>query len=119
VLEWAVRHLDEPLTMTDLAGRAGMSLRTFGRHFADRVGETPLRWLNQQRLARARELLETTDLPIDTVAARSGLGVGSGLRQHFQRAFGTTPVAYRRAFRSTTGGSPPHRRVPDSTAQVK
>ncbi len=101
VLEWAVRHLAEPLTMTDLAARAGMSLRTFGRHFADRVGVTPLSWLNQQRLARARELLETTDLPVETVAQRSGLGSGSGLRQHFQRAFGTTPAAYRRTFLAT------------------
>lgn len=100
VLEWAVRNLDRPLTMAELAARAGMSLRTFGRHFAERVGATPLNWLNQQRLARARELLETTDLPVETVAQRSGLGTGSGLRQHFQRAFGTTPAAYRRTFRA-------------------
>lgn len=99
VLEWAVRNLAEPLTMAALAERAGMSLRTFGRHFADRVGATPLAWLNQQRLARARELLETTDLGVETVAQRCGLGTGSGLRQHFQRAFGTTPAAYRRTFR--------------------
>jgi transcriptional regulator GlxA family with amidase domain len=104
VLEWAVRHLAEPLTMADLAARAGMSLRTFGRHFADRVGMTPLAWLTQQRLARARELLETTDLPVETVAQRSGLGTGSGLRQHFQRAFGTTPAAYRRTFLATGPG---------------
>jgi transcriptional regulator GlxA family with amidase domain len=104
VLEWAVRHLDRPLTMAELADRAGMSLRTFGRHFADRVGATPLAWLNQQRLSRARELLETTDLPVETVAQRSGLGTGSGLRQHFQRAYATTPAAYRRAFRATAAG---------------
>ncbi|MFC4855159.1 GlxA family transcriptional regulator [Actinophytocola glycyrrhizae] len=104
VLEWAVRHLDRPLTMAELAGRAGMSLRTFGRQFADRVGTTPLAWLNQQRLARARELLETTDLPVETVAQRSGLGTGSGLRQHFQRAYATTPAAYRRTFRASAAG---------------
>jgi AraC family transcriptional regulator, transcriptional activator FtrA len=104
VLDWAVRHLDRPLTMAELADRAGMSLRTFGRHFADRVGATPLAWLNQQRLARARELLETTDLPVETVAQRSGLGTGSGLRQHFQRAYATTPAAYRRTFRAAAAG---------------
>lgn len=98
VLDWAVRHLDEPLTIGDLAERAGMSVRTFGRHFATLVGATPLAWLNQQRLARARELLETTDLPVEVVAQRSGLGTGAGLRQHFQRAVGTTPAAYRRTF---------------------
>lgn len=99
VLDWARARLHQPLTIGELASRAGMSTRTFGRHFAREVGTTPLRWLNQQRLARARELLETTDLPVDTVAERSGLGTGDGLRQHFHRALGTTPAAYRRTFR--------------------
>ncbi|WP_234365144.1 helix-turn-helix domain-containing protein [Streptomyces sp. RTd22] len=82
----------------ELADRAGMSLRTFGRRFAREIGTTPLRWLNQQRVARARELLETTNLTIDTVAERSGLGTADGLRQHFHRTVGTTPATYRRAF---------------------
>ncbi|WP_051744824.1 GlxA family transcriptional regulator [Streptomyces yerevanensis] len=99
VLDWALDRLQQPLTVGELAARAGMSTRTFERYFAREVGTTPLRWLNQQRLARARELLETTDLPVDTVAQRSGLGSGDGLRQHFHRALGTTPAAYRRAFR--------------------
>lgn len=98
VLDWALDRLQQPLTVGELAARAGMSTRTFERYFAREVGTTPLRWLNQQRLARARELLETTDLPVDTVAQRSGLGSGDGLRQHFHRALGTTPAAYRRAF---------------------
>jgi transcriptional regulator GlxA family with amidase domain len=99
VLDWAVRNLAEPLTIGDLAAQAGMSSRTFGRHFASLVGATPLNWLNQQRLALARELLETTDLPVEVVAQRSGLGTGAGLRQHFQRAVGTSPASYRRTFR--------------------
>ncbi|WP_419993716.1 GlxA family transcriptional regulator [Streptomyces boninensis] len=99
VLDWAEARLHEPLTIAELAGRAGMSLRTFGRRFAEEVGTTPLRWLNQQRVARARELLETTDLTVDAIADRSGLGTADGLRQHFHRAVGTTPAAYRRTFR--------------------
>ncbi|WP_370013389.1 helix-turn-helix domain-containing protein [Nocardiopsis sp. Huas11] len=63
------------------------------------TGLTPLAWLNRQRVARARELLETTDLPVAVVAQRSGLGTGDGLRLHFRRHLGTTPSAYRRAFR--------------------
>jgi AraC family transcriptional regulator, transcriptional activator FtrA len=102
VLEWALRHLDRPLTIAQLADRAGMSVRTFGRQFARQIGNTPLKWLNQQRLARARELLETTDLAVDVVAQRSGLGTGAGLRQYFQRDLGTTPAAYRRIFRRLT-----------------
>ncbi|WP_420824878.1 GlxA family transcriptional regulator [Streptomyces coryli] len=99
VLDWASGRLHEPITIAELADRAGMSLRTFGRHFAEEVGTTPLRWLNQQRVARARELLETTDLTVDAIADRSGLGTADGLRQHFHRAVGTTPAAYRRTFR--------------------
>jgi AraC family transcriptional activator FtrA len=100
VLDWAVARLHRPLTIAELASRAGMSTRTFGRHFALEVGVTPLKWLNQQRLGRARELLETTDLPVDTVAQRSGLGSADSLRQHFHRALATTPAAYRRTFRA-------------------
>ncbi len=108
VLDWALARLHRPLTIGELASRAGMSTRTFGRHFAQEVGATPLKWLNRQRLARARELLETTDLPVDTVAERSGLGSPDSLRQHFHRSLGTTPAAYRRTFRvaaSVTGAA--------------
>lgn len=99
VLDWALSRLHRPLTIAELASRAGMSTRTFGRRFTAEVGVTPLKWLNQQRLARARELLETTDLGVDTVADRSGLGSADSLRQHFHRALATTPAAYRRTFR--------------------
>ncbi|NGO79130.1 helix-turn-helix domain-containing protein [Streptomyces sp. YC504] len=100
VLDWALARLHRPLTIGELASRAGMSTRTFGRHFAAELGVTPLKWLNQQRLARARELLETTDLGVDTVADRSGLGSADSLRQHFHRTLATTPAAYRRTFRA-------------------
>lgn len=100
VLDWALARLHQPLVISELADRAGMSERTFGRHFAREVGTTPLRWLNQQRIARARQLLETSDLPVDAIAERSGLGTGDGLRQHFHRELSTTPAAYRRAFRA-------------------
>lgn len=98
VLDWAAHRLHEPLAVSQLAQRAGMSTRTFERRFAKEVGITPRRWLNQQRLAVARQLLETTDLPIDTVAQRAGLRSGTVLRQHFHRELDTTPAAYRRAF---------------------
>ncbi|MDQ1051892.1 GlxA family transcriptional regulator [Streptomyces sp. V4I2] len=102
VLDWALARLHRPLAIAELANRAGMSTRTFGRRFAAEVGVTPLKWLNQQRLARARELLETTDLGVDAVAERSGLGSADSLRQHFHRALATTPAAYRRTFRVGT-----------------
>lgn len=106
VLDWAVARLHRPLPIAELAARAGMSNRTFGRRFAAEVGATPLQWLNRQRLARARELLETTDLGVDVVAERSGLGSADSLRQHFHRTLGTTPTAYRRTFRAGAGAQP-------------
>ncbi|MGO1052878.1 helix-turn-helix domain-containing protein [Crossiella sp. CA198] len=98
VLDWALHRLHEPLTLRQFAERAAMSTRTFGRHFSRQVGLTPLRWLNQQRLTAARELLETTDLTVDRIAERTGFATGQLLRQHFRRALRTTPSAYRRTF---------------------
>lgn len=106
VLDWALERVDRPLTIGDLAARAGLSVRTFERHFGAETGTTPLRWLNRQRVGRARELLETTDLPVDVVALRSGLGTAAGLRKHFAREVGTTPSAYRRTFRVTAPSAP-------------
>ncbi len=98
VLDWASSRLAETLSVDDLATQAGMSTRTLGRRFVEETGTTPVRWLNQQRLDRARALLETTDFSIDRVARESGLGTESNLRQHFRERLETTPSAYRRAF---------------------
>lgn len=98
VLDWASSRLAQSLTVDDLAAQAGMSTRTLGRRFAEETGTTPVRWLNDQRIDRARALLETTDFSIDRVARESGLGTESNLRQHFRDRLDTTPSAYRRAF---------------------
>ncbi|AKJ09065.1 AraC family transcriptional regulator [Streptomyces incarnatus] len=95
---WALERLDEPLTLSDLAGHARMSLRTFARRFNDEVGLSPGRWLIQQRVARARHLLESSDLPVDRIAAEVGFATGASLRQHLHAAIGVSPQAYRRTF---------------------
>ncbi|MFD7631069.1 GlxA family transcriptional regulator [Streptomyces sp. NPDC059851] len=96
---WALEHLHEPLTLGQLAEQARMSLRTFTRRFRDEVGMTPVQWLTAQRLDVARHLLESSDLPVDLVAHRSGFGSANSLRQHMRSSLGTSPIAYRRAFR--------------------
>ncbi|MFF9019597.1 GlxA family transcriptional regulator [Streptomyces eurythermus] len=98
---WALERLDRPLTLADLAGHARMSLRTFVRRFNDEVGLSPGRWLIQQRVARARHLLEAGDLPVDRIAAEVGFATGASLRQHLHAAIGVSPQAYRRTFRQT------------------
>src|SRR5262249_11888713 len=97
--QWALDHLSLPLTQTDLARHAKMSLRTFARRFRDEVGVSPGRWLIQQRVARARELLESSDLPVDRIAGEVGFATGTSLRQHLRGTIGVSPLAYRRTFR--------------------
>jgi transcriptional regulator GlxA family with amidase domain len=62
------------------------------------TGSTPHAWLLAQRLTRAQHLLEVTELPVDEVARRSGLGAVTTLRHHFALRFGTSPQACRRTF---------------------
>lgn len=101
---WALEHLDEPLTLADLAAHARMSLRTFARRFNDEVGLSPGRWLIQQRVARARHLLESSDLSVDQIAGQVGFATGASLRQHLHAAIGVSPQAYRRTFQAAAVG---------------
>lgn len=97
---WALERLAEPLTLAELAQHARMSLRTFARRFNDEVGVSPGRWLIQQRVGRARHLLESSDLPVDRIAAEVGFATGASLRQHLHASIGVSPQAYRRTFQS-------------------
>jgi transcriptional regulator GlxA family with amidase domain len=99
-LDWALEHLDEPLTVEVLARRAAMSPRTFARRFVAVTGTTPLQWLLRQRVLHAQRLLETTEESVEWVASRCGFGTAAGMRIHFQRFVGTSPMAYRRTFQA-------------------
>ncbi|MDQ0599036.1 transcriptional regulator GlxA family with amidase domain [Streptomyces canus] len=99
VLVWMEHHLDEDVTVEQLADRAHMSPRTFARRFQQETGTTPYRWILRQRVLLAQHLLEATDETVDAVAGRTGFGTAAALRHQFVRALGTTPNAYRRAFR--------------------
>lgn len=97
-LEWAVRHLDRPLDADALAARALMSRRTFDRRFREATGTSPARWLLHQRVLHAQRLLETSAIPVDQVARRSGFSSAVALRPHFRRLVGLSPAAYRQSF---------------------
>jgi AraC family transcriptional activator FtrA len=98
VLHWATENLDAPLSVETLAARARMSPRTFHRRLLAATGLTPMKWLLNQRIARAQSLLESTELPIDKVSRHSGLGTANNLRRHFALHLGLSPTDYRRGF---------------------
>ncbi|MFD0380481.1 GlxA family transcriptional regulator [Streptomyces sp. NPDC127112] len=104
---WALERLAEPVSLAELAAHARMSLRTFTRRFRDEVGMTPVQWLTAQRLEVARDLLESSDLPVDLVAHRAGFGTANSLRQHMRASLGVSPIAYRRTFRAAAPASQP------------
>lgn len=99
-LDWALQHLDQRLEVAELAEHASMSPRTFARRFAADTGTTPHRWVTQQRVIAAQSLLETTDEPIDLIAAHCGFGSAATLRRHFAAHVHTTPTAYRSRFQT-------------------
>ena len=100
---FALERLAEPLPLARLADHAAMSVRTFTRRFRDETGQSPHTWLAAQRVALARRLLETSDLPVEKIAVDAGFGTAASLRQHLRAAIGVSPGAYRRMYRGPQG----------------
>jgi len=99
LLAWMAGHLDQPLSLDQMAARALMSRRSFTRHFRLATGSTVQQWLLNQRLARAQRLLESGAQSVERVAQAAGFGSALSLRQHFQARLGMAPLAYRKQFR--------------------
>ncbi|WP_253861183.1 helix-turn-helix domain-containing protein [Achromobacter ruhlandii] len=99
LLHWIEHRLAENLTVAALAAQAAVSVRTLNRRFQELLGVSPLQWVIQARVNRARGMLETTDLPVERVAMEVGFGSAVSLREHFTGIVGTSPMGYRRAFR--------------------
>ncbi|GGM77573.1 GlxA family transcriptional regulator [Dactylosporangium sucinum] len=105
LLRWMQDNTDADLTLAELAGRAGMSVRTLNRRFREQTGTTPLQWLLLTRIRRAQHLLETTDRPVELVAADVGFGSPTAFRERFKRVVGAAPHTYRAAFRTRKTGA--------------
>ncbi|WP_079054240.1 GlxA family transcriptional regulator [Streptomyces graminilatus] len=112
---WALDRLHEPLTRAALAAHARTSVRTLTRRFHAETGLSPLQWLLHQRVNRAQELLETTDLPMDQVARLSGLATTDSLRRHLTGRTGLPPSTYRATFTRRDAQAPPPRRIQEGT----
>ncbi|WP_437785594.1 GlxA family transcriptional regulator [Sorangium sp. So ce1097] len=109
VLDWIEESLHKEIALRDIARKAAMSVRSLNRHFKEQTGTTPLQWLLRARVRRAQLLLETTARSVERVASDVGFGSVAALRQHFHRMAGTSPQAYRSAFRSRTRPQDGHR----------
>lgn len=99
-LNWAQQRLAEPILIDEWAAKACMSRRSFDRKFQHSFGMSPKAWLIQQRLQRARELLEHAPQDLEGVAQRAGFESVASLRYHFRQQMGMTPGQYRGAWGS-------------------
>jgi transcriptional regulator GlxA family with amidase domain len=98
--EWITRHLAQELSLSVLASRAGMSERSFSRHYAESTGLTPARAVERLRVEGARRLLTDSRLPVKRISQRCGFGSEETMRRSFLRLLSATPQDYRARFRS-------------------
>ncbi|KEA51132.1 transcriptional regulator [Mangrovibacter sp. MFB070] len=98
LFDYLHQHLHCSHSVEALANRCGMSSRTLLRRFADATGTTPARWLLQQRLQKARQLLEESDKPVEYIAQAVGFGTASVMRRYFQQYLNVSPRHYRKTF---------------------
>jgi len=99
VMDWARQRIAQPIRVTDLAKHAAMSERTFLRRFREAVGQAPMVWLLRERMFRAQEMLEISDIPLGDIADQCGFRSLETFRASFKRVIGTSPAAYRSRFR--------------------
>ena len=103
---WIAENLTCDLGVPTLAEQAGMSERSFIRHYRADTGQTPARAIELIRVETARRLLSDTGLPIKRIAANCGFGSEETLRRSFLRAIGVTPQAYRERFSVSVAADP-------------
>ncbi|WP_240535294.1 GlxA family transcriptional regulator [Bradyrhizobium sp. YR681] len=98
--EWISKHLSGDLSLSSLARQAGMSERSFSRHYARATGLTPLRAIERLRVEAARRMLSETRQPVKRISQRCGFGSEETMRRSFLRVLSTAPQDYRRRFSS-------------------
>jgi len=105
IMAWAREHLADSIKLGDMAKRAATSERTFYRRFQQTIGTTPVRWLRQERIILAQELLETSDCTLIDIANQCGYESLETFRVVFRKLTGVAPSAYRARFRAKTATS--------------
>jgi transcriptional regulator GlxA family with amidase domain len=98
---WLTKHLHNDLSVDQLAARCNMSTRNFTRVFFRETGMTPAKFVERLRVEVARKYLEDSDLTLDQVAGKCGLGSAISMRRTFMRQMMISPSDYRRTFRTS------------------
>jgi len=99
VTEYLDAHVPDPVRLTDVAAVAGLNAAHLCRAFKQSAGRTLFAYLGERRVAWAADLLVRSALPLSEVALAAGFASQAHLTDRFRRATGTTPGAYRRAYR--------------------
>lgn len=97
VMEYITANLDRDLRLEEMARQAGLSAFHFAREFRAVTGQTPYQYLLDQRMARAKHLLRTSDWPVQEVAEMTGFGSAVNFVRSFRQRTGQTPAAWRRS----------------------
>jgi transcriptional regulator GlxA family with amidase domain len=94
--EWLADHYTETAPVTTMVRLSGLSERTFARRFGKATGMSPLDYVHALRLEEAKQILETSDLPVEAVALEVGYQDNGFFGRLFRRRIGMTPAQYRR-----------------------
>jgi transcriptional regulator GlxA family with amidase domain len=100
--DWMLENLALPLDLAALATRAHVSRRTLTRRFREETGVSPMAWLADARIDRAREILETTTEPVESIGRLTGLGAPASVRATFHRRIGISPKEYRAVWKGSS-----------------
>lgn len=98
LMDWIRSDLQRPITIKDMADKAAVSTRTLHRSFMDCTGLTPYDWLLGERVAYAKELLESSKVRLSEVVEKTGFGSEESFRRHFRNLVGVSPTSYRKQF---------------------
>jgi AraC family transcriptional activator FtrA len=102
-MDGARQRLDQPIAITELAAQSAVSPRTFFRRFTEQMGVAPNVWLQNERVSRARVLLETGSMSLAEISSQCGYESPETFRVAFKRVMSVPPGEYRRRFEASGG----------------
>ena len=103
VQHWLEQHFAQALVIDDVARCFGFGVRNFKRRFKEATGYTPIAYVQTLRLERAKQMLESTRMTLESITYAVGYEDSNSFRRLFQQRVGMLPAAYRKKFLSTLG----------------